>query len=1177
MKKDFHVFFLFSLLALFAVNAAWATCPEGLQEDAVTGDCYFNMPLPGAGAPYLVLSTVTPFKIYGDGGKDGIYSSDASGALLLQAPEEYVFHVSGSIDAAKAWFGIAYDGNWVVDMSCDDKCSDVDAYLGSYIQINFESYSTNESHTGPNLTVNFVHVTENADAAELSNEGGLHIDMPKTGAKALTIPNDVVSFKVYDDGGKTERYAYNASGFLVLTAPEGKKLLLTGSVTTDFYDNLTVFDGGINDQKLLDAVSSKSDGETYDIGAVLSSGKTLTLWFKSDASRVFDGLDLNVLVVTDMTNPNKIEVNDVNGGKAKALVSSEKVTSAVAGTEVEVSVTLDDGFLLQDLIVSHENGLISVNRSGWPFSNTATFIMPGTDVTITPVIVPSNEVYVNMPNNSTEKMDVVVGGAFHIYSDGGKDGAYSNDADGSLKLIAPDGYVLQLTGNIKTQAGNDFLTVYDGDNHQRTLLKNGSSASDGATFDIGTLVSSGRYMELNFKSDAEFNYAGLDLVVSAVSRSGHNVVVNGLGENGTLVGETNDILPGEVVKLTVTPNDGYFLDGVVATDKWGNTLDVTGGIWYSSNDISFVMPSSDVNVSVDLSNEPHINMPLPGAGAPYLVLSTVTPFKIYGDGGKDGIYSSDASGALLLQAPEEYVFHVSGSIDAAKAWFGIAYDGNWVVDMSCDDKCSDVDAYLGSYIQINFESYSTNESHTGPNLTVNFVHVTENADAAELSNEGGLHIDMPKTGAKALTIPNDVVSFKVYDDGGKTERYAYNASGFLVLTAPEGKKLLLTGSVTTDFYDNLTVFDGGINDQKLLDAVSSKSDGETYDIGAVLSSGKTLTLWFKSDASRVFDGLDLKVSVVDEPTKYAAVSVVEDESHKKYGIIDGNFKGTDAINITEEIAVENVVFNRPFSTSGFSTLMLPFSFNAKNFENVESVIEFDGMTTNDKDELAVGMRYVWCSAEVEEYLESKADPSTPEEYEHCNSKSDVFTGEMTAYTPYMVQMGGSELVFKEGATLEVTPAKLSGASDGSGWTFMPVLQKKVFTKEETKDGRIWGFAGEERNGATIGKFVRFGKGAYVQPFRAYLVSDKPQLVSASPNAQYVARPAVGETASLPENIDVVIVSRGNDGEKHTTTIGKFNTRTGEFKMLRDYDLKGRKTNIMNRAQGAYYGKKVLKK
>ena len=86
-------------------------------------------------------------------------------------------------------------------------------------------------------------------------------------------------------------------------------------------------------------------------------------------------------------------------------------------------------------------------------------------------------------------------------------------------------------------------------------------------------------MELNFKSDADFNYEGLDLVVSAVSRSGHNVVVNGLGKNGTLVGETNDILPGEVVKLTVTPNDGYFLyrisptaDGEVLTIDYSEAV-----------------------------------------------------------------------------------------------------------------------------------------------------------------------------------------------------------------------------------------------------------------------------------------------------------------------------------------------------------------------------------------------------------------------------------------------------------------------------------------------------------------------------------------------------------------------------------------------------------------------------
>lgn len=174
----------------------------------------------------------------------------------------------------------------------------------------------------------------------------------------------------------------------------------------------------------------------------------------------------------------------------------------------------------------------------------------------------------------------------------------------------------------------------------------------------------------------------------------------------------------------------------------------------------------------------------------------------------------------------------------------------------------------------------------------------------------------------------------------------------------------------------------------------------------------------------------------------------------------------------------------------------------------------------------------------------------------------------------MALMGGDELVFKAGATLAPTAGAITEVSH-EGWTFKAPLQMKTFTKEETQNGTIWGFAGENRDGATIGKFVWFGKGAQVLPFRAYMESSSPLFVSASPNAQFVARPAVGETASI-ESIDVVIVSR-NDGEKHTTTIGKLNTRTGEFKMLRDYDLKGRKTNVMNRARGAYYGKNVLKK
>ena len=67
---------------------------------------------------------------------------------------------------------------------------------------------------------------------------------------------------------------------------------------------------------------------------------------------------------------------------------------------------------------------------------------------------------------------------------------------------------------------------------------------------------------------------------------------------------------------------------------------------------------------------------------------------------------------------------------------------------------------------------------------------------------------------------------------------------------------------------------------------------------------------------------------------------------------------------------------------------------------------------------------------------------------------------------------------------------------------------------------------------------------------------------------------------LPEFMSVIIDVDGDGDGKETTVIGQFNTRTGEFKMNYDrgtFDLKGRRVNSANKARGAYYGKKVLKK
>ena len=319
----------------------------------------------------------------------------------------------------------------------------------------------------------------------------------------------------------------------------------------------------------------------------------------------------------------------------------------------------------------------------------------------------------------------------------------------------------------------------------------------------------------------------------------------------------------------------------------------------------------------------------------------------------------------------------------------------------------------------------------------------------------------------------------------------------------------------------------------------------------------------------------------------SAVSVATVDG-KKTATIEGSYDGDESFKITEAVEVESVDFQRTFnrSGSGFSTIVLPFDVNADNLTGVESVIEFTGMRSDG----SVGMSYVWCSEDVEDALKEEASKtSTPEVYEHCNSVKEKFTGEMKAYVPYMVQMADAKLGFDYVASVTLEPTPANAEARVGDWVFRGTTAKKVFDAEETKDGNVWGFAAEERDGARIGEFVRLGVGASAQPLRAYMVfapedSDPPaQLVKASKNATFAAKPAKAnsiagaETAALSDKIDVVIVSRDDNNGEHRTVIGTLYTRTGEFKMLRDYDLKGRKVNGVNRARGAYYGKKVLKK
>ena len=326
---------------------------------------------------------------------------------------------------------------------------------------------------------------------------------------------------------------------------------------------------------------------------------------------------------------------------------------------------------------------------------------------------------------------------------------------------------------------------------------------------------------------------------------------------------------------------------------------------------------------------------------------------------------------------------------------------------------------------------------------------------------------------------------------------------------------------------------------------------------------------------------------------YAAVQVFQDAVGKTHAEIDGAYDGADAVAIDEDVAVDTVVFSREFTVNlengGFSTIMLPFDIKAENLTGVKSIFEFNGVDNN-----AVGVKYVWCNATIGR-----------QEFEKGNPDCNTLSGELNAYTPYMVEMDTPTLGINGKVKLKSRNNATNSVVSKNNWVFRGALKKKEWSKEDDdiKNGQIWAFAGSARNGASIGKFVQFGGNNWVNPFRAYLVDcttypdaseckdetqPKPSLVSryrfadalapatSAENSLSAKTPTASVTASL-DGMEVVIVYGDKDSVgEHTTVIGRMNPATGEIRMLprttQTYDLKGRRVNEGRKAKGAYYRK-----
>ena len=189
---------------------------------------------------------------------------------------------------------------------------------------------------------------ENHSGSQSFNFTVMDANMPKTGTKTINIPAGIQSFKVYDDGGKDGiYYSGRNTSILVLTAPEGRVLQLSGSIMTRQYDNLTVYDNNAaSGDMLIDNFGSPVYKAYNPIPTVCSTGQSMTIYFfgQNQYSNL-DGFDLTVTVV-----PPSVTEGDANSDGQVTLADAVAIVNYILGKP-------SPGFNAAAADVNHDNAV----------------------------------------------------------------------------------------------------------------------------------------------------------------------------------------------------------------------------------------------------------------------------------------------------------------------------------------------------------------------------------------------------------------------------------------------------------------------------------------------------------------------------------------------------------------------------------------------------------------------------------------------------------------------------------------------------------------------------------------------------------------------------------------------------------------------------------------------------
>jgi len=1157
--KNFKLFAIVATLFLTALApGAWAEnvnlSVDSEIAEGTAGHYYVNMPATGTNTLTLSDASVTTFKVYDDGGKNGKYSNNCSGYLVLTAPTGYALHLSGSIKTEKKWdYLIVYDGNTTKATKLLNQVSSTSN--GTQTTITTVVVSSGQSmmlyflsddgwhYDGLDLTVTLV----NPNA-----EFGITVNSATGGTVTASVNNQSVTSARIEDA-------------VTLTATPESGYMLSGISVTDANSNAVDIDWSI----WANTATFTMPGSAVTVTPTFTNAKTAA-----------DGLNINM----PMTGTKTITIPA--GVQSFHVDYDYKISSSVSSILV---MTAPEGYLLQlsgtATMTGTDQAYFSVYDGDYVVS-TPTLINSSYSNNYAGVVSTGNvmtidcwtihnwgktwdlDITVNVVNTNTSS-GVTISNSItngQVVSD--KNLANVNDIV-TLTATPTEGYVLQ---SISVTDGNGAISLTPsatdatwGDAsyytaNEFTFKMRSSDATVTATF----MPKTDFYVNMPKTDQRDFTIPDGTTSFKVYDNSGKDGHYD-THDNGKLLltaPEGYVMSVSGYVKLYYSSDDEDYLDiydgNSTSATSLGRFKDKSGSNHtYTQTSVSAISRTNQMLLHFVTNDYGYVS----AGGGVYLTVTLVPKeYTITYNGEEEATFATAnpttytiESDAITLNNPSKTGYTFAG-------WTGTGLDAATISVTIAQGSTGDR-SYTATWRKLLTNTDITiadipNQTYTGSAICPEVV-VKDGETVLELNTDYTVEcFDNTNARTASMTITG-------------AESYAGTVEKtFTITKAP----LTVTAKNKTIAYGDEPANDGVEYSGLVNGETESVLGGElsyTYNYTKLDNAG-TYTITPSGLTADNYEITFVGGTLTVEPKKLlasGAVQILEDENGTR-AVIDGTYSGSEPVDIPSPVTVDDVVINRSFTPLKPATVVLPCELP-------------EGTTANADFYQLADVSQKGCSWWADfDYIGEGVVPK-------ANTPYAVVLHDSVSSGVLRFNLDGKK------ATCQTNNVDTTYVSDKT-WYFVGVYSYKEWKEGNEELGLAYAFAGSDNEGgAAKGEFgkikLKEGHTPHANPLRSYLrkKDSNVQLEASLCRAASVPGLSLAPAYSvqfIPEPDDVIeveFVKRAlvNGGANGGTTIikGRYNTRTGEFKVLQTYDLKGRKLNGKPTAKGVYYGKKVPKK